>query len=226
MHWIAHAAMTPSGVPPTPKRMSEPEPGRRHVDRAGDVAVGDQRDAGTRLAALLDDVGVALAVEDHRGHVADLLALRLGDGLEVGVDRCVDVDHVDGLRARRRACPCRRTDPGRTWCPARPSRSPRWRCPGPREVRVVPSMGSTAMSHAGPPLPISSPLKSMGASSFSPSPMTTTPSIGTLLRTRRIASTAAPSAPFLSPRPNQRPAASAAASVARARSMARLRSGA
>src|SRR3954470_21293298 len=95
----------------------------------------------------------------------------------------------------------------------------------PREVRVVPSMGSTAMSTAGPPAPISSPLKSIGASSFSPSPMTTMPSIGTEFRTRRIASTAAPSAPFLSPRPNQRPPASAAASVARARSMARLRSG-
>src|SRR3954454_19383827 len=95
----------------------------------------------------------------------------------------------------------------------------------PSEMSVVPSMGSTAMSTDGPPAPISSPLKSIGASSFSPSPMTTTPSISTELRTRRMASTAAPSAPFLSPRPNHRPAARAAASVARARSMARLRSG-
>src|SRR5262245_59812182 len=38
-----------------------------------------------------------------------------------------------------------------------------------------------------------------------------------------MASTAAPSAPFLSPRPNQSPAASAAASVTRTSSSARLR---
>src|SRR5262245_34486909 len=66
----------------------------------------------------------------------------------------------------------------------------------------------------------------MGASSFSPSPITTTPSIATVFRTSRMASTAAWSAAFLSPRPSHRPAASAAASVTRARSMARLRSGA
>ena len=50
----------------------------------------------------------------------------------------------------------------------------------PSEVRVVPSIGSTAMSIAGAePSPISSPLNSIGASSFSPSPITTTPSIAT-----------------------------------------------
>ena len=42
----------------------------------------------------------------------------------------------------------------------------------------------------------------------------------------RMARTAAPSAPFLSPRPTQRPAAIAAASVTRTSSRARLRSGA
>ena len=52
MHWIAHAAMTPSGVPPMPNRMSEPEPGGRDGDRAGDVAVGDELDAGAGVAAL------------------------------------------------------------------------------------------------------------------------------------------------------------------------------
>ena len=45
-------------------------------------------------------------------------------------------------------------------------------------MRVVPSIGSTAMSVSGAePSPTCSPLKSIGASSFSPSPMTTTPSI-------------------------------------------------
>src|SRR5688500_15984517 len=65
----------------------------------------------------------------------------------------------------------------------------------------------------------------MGASSFSPSPMTTTPSMGTVVRTMRMASTAAPSAPSLSPRPIQREAASAAASVTRTSSNAMFRSG-
>src|SRR5581483_1648916 len=65
----------------------------------------------------------------------------------------------------------------------------------------------------------------MGASSFSPSPMTTMPSIDTPDRTARMASTAAPSADSLSPRPIQRAAAMAAASVTRTSSMPRLRSG-
>jgi hypothetical protein len=96
--------------------------------------------------------------------------------------------------------------------------------PRPLAVRVVPSMGSTAMSIAGPvPSPMFSPLNSMGASSFSPSPMTTMPSMATLLMVARMASTAAPSAPFLSPRPTQRAAARAAASVTRTSSRARLR---
>src|SRR4051794_23514528 len=96
----------------------------------------------------------------------------------------------------------------------------------PLAVRVVPSTGSTATSQSGPlPSPTSSPLKSIGASSFSPSPMTTTPFIDTVETSWRIALTAAWSAPFLSPRPTHRPAAMAAASVTRTSSRARFRSG-
>src|SRR5690349_8855448 len=96
----------------------------------------------------------------------------------------------------------------------------------PLAVSVVPSIGSTATSHSGPvPSPTSSPLYSMGALSFSPSPMTTTPRIWTVAIIFRIASTATPSAPSLSPRPTQRAAASAAASVTLTSSSARLRSG-
>src|SRR3954466_6413249 len=54
--------------------------------------------------------------------------------------------------------------------------------------------------------------------------MTTTPFMLTVPVSARIASTAAPSPPFLSPRPTQRPAAMAAASVTRTRSRAMLRS--
>src|SRR3954470_23789491 len=97
----------------------------------------------------------------------------------------------------------------------------------PFAISVVPSIGSTATSHSAPvPSPTSSPLYSIGASSFSPSPMTTTPFMLTVPMRARIASTAAPSPPFLSPRPTQRPAAIAAASVTRTSSRARLRSGA
>src|SRR5881398_1432614 len=56
--------------------------------------------------------------------------------------------------------------------------------------------------------------------------MTTVPRIETVPISARIASTAAPSPPILSPRPTQRPAAIAAASVTRTNSRARLRSGA
>src|SRR5271165_1339034 len=56
--------------------------------------------------------------------------------------------------------------------------------------------------------------------------MTTTPRIDTELTSWRIASTAAPSPPSLSPRPTQRPAAIAPASVTRTSSRARFRSGA
>src|SRR3954453_22308186 len=55
--------------------------------------------------------------------------------------------------------------------------------------------------------------------------MTTTPFIDTVETSWRMALTAAPSAPFLSPRPTHRPAAIAAASVTRTSSSARLRSG-
>ncbi len=65
---------------------------------------------------------------------------------------------------------------------------------------------------------------SMGASSISPSPITTVPSMATLSKARRIASTAAPSASFFLPRPIQRLAASAPASLTRTSSSARLRS--
>ena len=91
---------------------------------------------------------------------------------------------------------------------------------------VVPSIGSTATSALGAlAVPTRSPLNSIGASSFSPSPMTTTPFIDTDAISWRIALTAAPSAPFLSPRPTHRPAAIAAASVTRTSSSARFRSG-
>ena len=59
--------------------------------------------------------------------------------------------------------------------------------------------------------------------SLSPSPITITPSIGIVFSTRRMMSTAAPSAASLSPRPRWRAPARAAASVTRTSSRARER---
>ena len=128
---------------------------------------------------------------------------------------------------RRRSSPCRRRAPGRTSCPARRRRSrpvlhpvrARWAWSRRSDRRRCRPAG-------GDPSPIRSPLKSIGALSFSPSPMTTIPSMATVWSTTRMAFTAAPSAPSLSPRPIHRLAAMAAASVTRTSSMARLRSGA
>ena len=80
----------------------------------------------------------------------------------------------------------------------------------------VPSRGSTATSKSGPPSPrpTTSPLNSMGASSFSPSPMTTVPCPGACARMRRIASVAAPSAASWSCRPTHARQANAAPCVA------------
>src|SRR6516165_6142 len=90
---------------------------------------------------------------------------------------------------------------------------------------VVPSSGSTAMSTCGPALrPTFSPMNSIGASSRSPSPITMVPSIGSLLSSRRIASTAAWSAAFSLPWPRSRAAETAARSVTRTISSVRMRS--
>ena len=64
----------------------------------------------------------------------------------------------------------------------------------------------------------------MGASSRSPSPMTTVPWMCSVSKARRMASTAAWSERFFSPRPISRAAAIAASSVTRTTSSARLRS--
>jgi len=95
----------------------------------------------------------------------------------------------------------------------------------PLAVTVVPSSGSSAMSTAGPrPVPTRSPTWRSGASPCSPSPIATVPSISSASSASRIAATAASSAARSSPRPIIRAPASAAASVTRTQSSARLRS--
>src|SRR5262245_29381430 len=79
--------------------------------------------------------------------------------------------------------------------------------------RFVPSRGSTAMSTASPERPTFSPMKSMGASSRSPSPITMVPSMSTVSISLRMASTATWSAYLRSPWPMVRAAAMAALST-------------
>ncbi len=89
----------------------------------------------------------------------------------------------------------------------------------------VPSNGSTAMSTSGPlPVPSSSPIYNIGASSSSPSPITTVPAMFTESNISRIAVVAASSASFFFPRPIHCADANAAASVTRTISSASSRS--
>ena len=52
-------------------------------DGAGDVAVGDEADAGARLADLVDELVVAVPVEDDGGEVADGPPVAFGERVEV-----------------------------------------------------------------------------------------------------------------------------------------------
>src|SRR5581483_1215208 len=54
----------------------------RRGDGAGDVAVGDQPDAGPGGSDLADQVFVPITVEDDGGDVAHVAAQRLGHGLQ------------------------------------------------------------------------------------------------------------------------------------------------
>ena len=89
-HLIAAAEITPSGVPPIPQSRSMPVLAHDGEQRRGDVAVGDEADAGADLADLGDRLLVTRAVEHDHGDVAGLAALALGD----------PADHV--ARAARR----------------------------------------------------------------------------------------------------------------------------
>ena len=181
MHLRAAAASTPSGVPPMPKRMSVPAPGQPVA-----MAPATSPSVMRRMRAPVERTSAIRS--SWRGR-SRMTAVRSRTGRPSASERAcevlgggaADVAGALGRGARRPASPCRRTGPGSNMVPrsatAMTARAP----PRPRAVRVVPSMGSTAMSvSGGVPSPIFSPLKSIGALSFSPSPMTTIPSMGTL----------------------------------------------
>ena len=60
----------------------------------GDVAVGDEAHGGAGLAHRGDEVGVARAVEDERGDLGGLDALRLGERADILLRRRVEIDHA------------------------------------------------------------------------------------------------------------------------------------
>ena len=150
--------MTPSGVPPMPICRSTVVPTRAAAIDRRHVAVADQHHPRARLAEAVDQVDIALAVEDDHRDLARLDALRLGGAAHVLGRRGVDVDDVRDLGAAHQLV---HVD-GRAGEEHRPALGDgddgdRVRLTG--AVRRVPSSGSTATSTwGGCPFPICSPL--------------------------------------------------------------------
>ncbi len=159
--------------------------GPRGGDGADHVAVGDEPDAGAGGADLGDEVVVAVAVEDDGGEVADRLALGLGhasagsrsaagvmsiEPARLGPDG--DLLHVDARPGVEHGAALAHGD-------HRDGVAPTER--GERRAldRVDRDVGVGVGSRRRP----ARRCRASGASSFSPSPMTTTPSIGTVLST-------------------------------------------
>src|SRR3954447_8756606 len=226
MHLRAAAAMTPSGVPPMPKSTSAPDSGHavEMAPATSPSGIRRMRAPAARTSAMSSLWRSRSRMTAVRSRTSRPTALATCSRFSVG-DRLMSM--APAASGPTAIFSMYTHGPGLNMVPRSLMAITASAFPRPSEVSVVPSMGSTAMSTAGGvPSPICSPLKSIGASSFLPSPMTTMPSIATVDSTTRMASTAAPSAPSLSPRPIHRDAANAAASVTRTSSMARLRSGA
>ena len=111
--------------------MSMPVSGSRGGDDAADVAVADQHDARAGLAHLGDQLGVARPVEDADDEIGDLGLLGLGQVLQVGRRRLVEIDDAVGQAAADRDLV--HVDVGRVEKPAvvghRDAPRARWRRP-------------------------------------------------------------------------------------------------
>ena len=187
------------------------------------VAIGDQADARARLT----DLGIRLSWRG-RSSINDGQSPcpypALGDQLERLAERAIEVEQVGDVR---RAGDLLHVDvrAGRTSCRVRRARRRRARSACPRR-RAVPSSGSTAMSTCGRPA-VADLLADVEHRRLVLLALADDDHAVHRHRVEheRIASTAAWSAASLSPRPTRRAAASAAASVTRTSSSARLRSG-
>jgi hypothetical protein len=161
------------------------------MDHAGDIAVGNQADRGAGLAHRANQIGVARAIKDHRRDRLRFDTFGLGEVDDVVLGGRVEID--DALRIARADGNLVHVDSGA--CRRVPSCAMASVAMAPGMFlaqSVVPSSGSTAMSTLGPdPVPTFSPMNSIGASTISPSPITTVPSMVSALNSRRMASTAA-----------------------------------
>ena len=166
--------------------------GQRRHQAAGHVAVGDQLDPRARGADAARSArrgGVDPARRPSGRRRARLWrwpALRYSP-------RCSSRASTRRDRpGRPPASPCTRCPAGSTSCRARPARRPTPRWAGPwTAASCHPPDRPPRRPAAAAPLPMRSPMYSIGASSFSPSPMTTTPSISITRRRSRMALTAA-----------------------------------
>ncbi len=138
--------------------MSMPVSRPRGGDDAADIAIGDQHDARAGLAHLGDQLGMARPVEDADDEIRGLGLLGLGECLQVGGGRLVEIDdfaeaaadrdlvHIDVGRVQEAALDSAIANTASALAP-------------PFAVRVVPSSGSSAMSILGPcPVPTFSPI--------------------------------------------------------------------
>ncbi len=142
--------MMPSGVPPMPTSRSAPDRAARG-DGAGDVAVGDQADAGAGVPDVGDQLGVPRAGPGCTTvRSATLAFLTLATRLDVLGDRRGDVDDVGGVRADGDLLHVEAPPTGRTSAPRSATASTEMALGMPLLISVVPSTGSTAMSQSGP----------------------------------------------------------------------------
>ncbi len=228
MHFTAAAVITPSGVPPMPHSKSAARSRRDRVQRGRHVAVGDQltRPPASRIASIPSSWRGRSSTIGH--HVVDVGALALGDQLDRLAERPVEVEQVRELVAARPSSPCRRSGPGSNIVPRSASAitAIALGMPERAQARALERVDGDVdeRRRAVADLP-----RRCGASAPRPSRPRRSRRrrpCGSCARTACIPSTAAWSAATLSPRPIQRALASAAASVTRTSSSARLRSGA
>ena len=188
----AAAASTPSGAPPMPitactlvPRTAAEMPAERSPSPISLMRAPGGADVGDQLL-------VPLAIEHDDDEVVDVAAEALGDRLQVRLDRRVEVDDV----ARRRPDDdLLHVAVGRVQQAAlvrRRQHGDGARRAGGAEVGALERIdGDVDLEVARRPSgPTCSPMNSIGASSRSPSPMTTVPRIGSVSIALRIASTA------------------------------------
>ena len=204
----AAAVSTPSGAPPVPMTACTPVPSDRGGDAGGKIAIADQADARARGANILDELLWRGAFENHDDQVLFVAVEAARDGANVVGDRRIQ---VHGALATRADDDFFHVQIGRVQQAAffaGGQHGDGVGRAGGAEVGAFERVHGDIHGGIVKPLvllcaaaPTFSPMNSMGASSRSPSPMTMVPSMGTWSIILRMASTAAWSDLWRSPRP-------------------------